>query len=100
MIAEVEGKLGAIDILVNNAGSLVERLKTAELTEERWDEVFALNVKSAFFARASRHSENARKRRGRDRQCHFDCRSQRRRAGFDSLFSGEGSDDYDEQRFS
>jgi 3-oxoacyl-[acyl-carrier protein] reductase len=50
MIREVEDKLGAIDILVNNAGSLVERLKTAELTEERWDEVFALNVKSAFFA--------------------------------------------------
>jgi 3-oxoacyl-[acyl-carrier protein] reductase len=50
MIAEVEEKLGAIDILVNNAGSLVERLKTAELSEERWDEVFALNVKSAFFA--------------------------------------------------
>jgi 3-oxoacyl-[acyl-carrier protein] reductase len=50
MIWEVEDKLGAIDILVNNAGSLVERLKTAELTEERWDEVFALNVKSAFFA--------------------------------------------------
>jgi NAD(P)-dependent dehydrogenase (short-subunit alcohol dehydrogenase family) len=50
MIAEVEEKLGAIDILVNNAGSLVERLKTAELTEARWDEVFALNVKSAFFA--------------------------------------------------
>jgi 3-oxoacyl-[acyl-carrier protein] reductase len=50
MIAEVEEKLGPIDILVNNAGSLVERLKTAELTEARWDEVFALNVKSAFFA--------------------------------------------------
>ncbi len=50
MIREVEDKLGAIDILVNNAGSLVERLKTAELTEARWDEVFALNVKSAFFA--------------------------------------------------
>jgi len=50
MIKEVEDNLGAIDILVNNAGSLVERLKTAELTEERWDEVFALNVKSAFFA--------------------------------------------------
>ena len=50
MISEVEESLGAIDILVNNAGSLVERLKTAELTEERWDEVFALNVKSAFFA--------------------------------------------------
>lgn len=50
MIREVEDKLGSIDVLVNNAGSLVERLKTAELTEERWDEVFALNVKSAFFA--------------------------------------------------
>jgi NAD(P)-dependent dehydrogenase (short-subunit alcohol dehydrogenase family) len=50
MIREVEEKLGAIDVLVNNAGSLVERLKTAELTEARWDEVFALNVKSAFFA--------------------------------------------------
>ena len=50
MIREVEQHLGAIDILVNNAGSLVERLKTAELTEARWDEVFALNVKSAFFA--------------------------------------------------
>lgn len=50
MIKEVEDSLGAVDILVNNAGSLVERLKTSELTEERWDEVFALNVKSAFFA--------------------------------------------------
>ncbi|MDQ3041839.1 MAG: glucose 1-dehydrogenase [Acidobacteriota bacterium] len=50
MISEVEDKLGAIDILVNNAGSLVERLRTLDLTEERWDEVFALNVKSAFFA--------------------------------------------------
>lgn len=50
MVAQVETELGAVDILVNNAGSLVERLKTAELSEERWDEVFALNVKSAFFA--------------------------------------------------
>lgn len=49
MVEKVIGELGTIDILVNNAGSLVERLRTAELTEERWDEVFALNVKSAFF---------------------------------------------------
>ncbi len=40
---------GQIDILVNNAGSLVERLKLLELTEERWDEVMNLNLKSAFF---------------------------------------------------
>lgn len=50
MVKEVEEGLGPIDILVNNAGSLVERLKTMELTEERWDEVMALNAKSAFFA--------------------------------------------------
>ena len=49
VLKTVESDLGTIDILVNNAGSLVERLRTAELTEERWDEVFALNVKSAFF---------------------------------------------------
>jgi NAD(P)-dependent dehydrogenase (short-subunit alcohol dehydrogenase family) len=50
MVREVEEQLGAIDILVNNAGSLVERLRTAELTEARRDEVFAHNVKTAFFA--------------------------------------------------
>lgn len=41
-------ELGPIDILVNNAGSLVERLKLLELTEERFDEVINLNLKSAF----------------------------------------------------
>lgn len=50
MVRSVEDTFGAIDILVNNAGSLVERLRTMELTEERWDEVIDLNVKSAFFA--------------------------------------------------
>ncbi|MEK7723716.1 MAG: 3-oxoacyl-ACP reductase family protein [Acidobacteriota bacterium] len=48
-VDKVESELGAVDILVNNAGSLLERLRTADLTEERWDEVFGLNVKSAFF---------------------------------------------------
>ena len=48
LVKEVEDNLGPVDILVNNAGSLVERLKTLELTEERWDEVMDLNAKSAF----------------------------------------------------
>ena len=37
-----------LDVLVNNAGSLIERLRLLELTEERWDDVFDLNLKSAF----------------------------------------------------
>jgi NAD(P)-dependent dehydrogenase (short-subunit alcohol dehydrogenase family) len=49
VVSEVETRLGPVDILVNNAGSLVERLKTLELTEQRWDEVMDLNAKSAFF---------------------------------------------------
>src|SRR5437868_6327826 len=50
MIRDVENELGPVDILVNNAGSLVERLKTLDLTESRWDEVMNLNSTSAFFA--------------------------------------------------
>ena len=49
-IREVETGLGPVDILINNAGSLVERLKTLELTEQRWNEVMNLNATSAFFA--------------------------------------------------
>ena len=40
-------ELGPIDILINNAGSLVERMRLVEQTEERWDEVMNLNLKSA-----------------------------------------------------
>jgi 3-oxoacyl-[acyl-carrier protein] reductase len=41
--------LGPIDILVNNAGSLVKRSTLLELTEDVWDEIQALNLKSAVF---------------------------------------------------
>ena len=36
------------DILVNNAGSLVKRAKLLEFTEELYDRVMNLNVKSAW----------------------------------------------------
>jgi 3-oxoacyl-[acyl-carrier protein] reductase len=48
LVEQTTAELGPVDILVNNAGSLVERLKILELTEERWDEVIDLNLKSAF----------------------------------------------------
>jgi 3-oxoacyl-[acyl-carrier protein] reductase len=38
-----------VDILVNNAGSLVARVKLPEYTEDLFDRVMNLNVKSAWF---------------------------------------------------
>lgn len=49
LVASAAGQLGPIDILVNNAGSLVKRMKIAEVTEEGWDDVMDLNLKSAAF---------------------------------------------------
>jgi 3-oxoacyl-[acyl-carrier protein] reductase len=47
MVQGVVEQLGPIDILVNNAGSLVARIPLAKLTEEGWDEIIDLNLKSA-----------------------------------------------------
>ena len=47
MIETVTAELGPIDILVNNAGSLVERQKILQVTEDRWNDIMALNLTSA-----------------------------------------------------
>lgn len=39
-------QLGAIDILVNNAGDLMQRCSLLEFSEELWDRVMDLNLKS------------------------------------------------------
>ena len=44
---QVTDTLGPIDILVNNAGSLVGRQQISETTEDRLDDILALNLKSA-----------------------------------------------------
>ena len=46
LVKETNAQLGPIDILVNNAGSLVQRLPLLSITEERWEEVVNLNLKS------------------------------------------------------
>lgn len=46
LVAETVDRLGPIDILVNNAGSLVSRQPLAEVTEQVWDDIYALNAKS------------------------------------------------------
>ena len=49
IVSATASELGPIDILVNNAGSLVRRMKIGEITEESWDDVMDLNLKSAAF---------------------------------------------------
>jgi 3-oxoacyl-[acyl-carrier protein] reductase len=45
LVAEVEGKVGAVEILVNNVG-FAEIRAFDELTEENWEQVWQLNVMS------------------------------------------------------
>ena len=47
LVDTVTKNFGPIDILVNNAGSLVERQRILEVTEERWNDIMALNLTSA-----------------------------------------------------
>lgn len=47
-VAKVVKKFGKIDILVNNAGGIAAHTPVEDLTEEAWDKVFALNLKSDF----------------------------------------------------
>ncbi|MDA8080144.1 MAG: SDR family NAD(P)-dependent oxidoreductase [Actinomycetota bacterium] len=53
MVEEVIGKFGRVDILVNNAGNIIGSHAAmlnsiGTLPEEDWDQVVALNLKSAF----------------------------------------------------
>lgn len=48
-IADLKRTAPEVDILINNAGSLVKRAKLAEYTEELFDRVMNLNVKSVYF---------------------------------------------------
>jgi 3-oxoacyl-[acyl-carrier protein] reductase len=48
MAREIENHYGRVDILVNNAGSMVERATLAEMTEEVWDRVMDVNLKSVY----------------------------------------------------
>ena len=48
MVAEVRSRWQKIDILVNNAGDLLARTSLPEMTEEYWDRIMDLNLKSAF----------------------------------------------------
>ena len=48
MVGEIEDRYGRLDVLVNNAGSLVERRTLAEMTEDLWERVMGVNLRSVF----------------------------------------------------
>ena len=48
IVAEATKGLGTIDILVNNAG-IIRRADAVDFTEEDWDAVLNVNLKSVFF---------------------------------------------------
>ncbi len=47
MVRRIERELGSVDILVNNAG-VSRRFAWDQIPEEGWDEVLAVNLKSAY----------------------------------------------------
>ena len=64
LVDRAVSELGPIDILVNNAGSLVARMGIRELTEERLDEIFNVNLKSAVLASQAVVGSMIERRRG------------------------------------
>jgi 3-oxoacyl-[acyl-carrier protein] reductase len=65
MAGEIRDRYGRLDVLVNNAGSLVERRKLSGMTEDLWDRVMDVNLKSVYLV--SLAMLPLMKRRGRGR---------------------------------
>ena len=64
LVDRTTSELGPIDILVNNAGSLVARFGILEITEERLNEIVALNFTSAVLASQAVAASMIERRRG------------------------------------
>lgn len=64
MVDAVRKQWGRIDILVNNAGDLLARRMLPEMTEEYWDQLMALNLKSAFLCVKAVWEEMAARKSG------------------------------------
>jgi 3-oxoacyl-[acyl-carrier protein] reductase len=64
MVGAVLERWGRVDILVNNAGDLLARHNLGDMTEDYWDRIMALNLKSAFLCAKAVWEEMARRRSG------------------------------------
>ena len=64
MVDAVRKEWGRIDILVNNAGDLLARRSLTDMTEEYWDQIMALNLKSVFLCVRAVWQEMAQRKGG------------------------------------
>jgi 3-oxoacyl-[acyl-carrier protein] reductase len=64
MVEAVRKEWGRIDILVNNAGDLIARHSLTDMTEEYWDQIMALNLKSVFLCVRAVWQEMAERKTG------------------------------------
>src|SRR5262245_8829394 len=48
LVETARSQLGSIDIMVNNAGDAIQRCSILDLSEELWDRLIDLNLKSVF----------------------------------------------------
>ena len=64
LVAAVRKQWGRIDILVNNAGDLIARRTLADMTEEYWDQIMDLNLKSVFLCTQAVWKEMAARKSG------------------------------------
>lgn len=64
LVEAVRERWGRVDVLVNNAGDLLRRSMLADMTEEYWDQIMALNLKSVFLCVKSVWEEMAARQSG------------------------------------
>jgi len=64
MVEALRKAWGPIDILVNNAGDLLARRSLVDMSEEYWDQIMALNLKSAFLCVRAVWEEMAARKAG------------------------------------
>lgn len=64
LVRGVRERWGRVDILVNNAGDLIARHFLADMTEDYWDQIIALNLKSAFLCVKAVWEEMAARKSG------------------------------------
>ncbi len=90
LVAAVRKQWGRIDILVNNAGDLLARHTLADMTEEYWDQIMDLNLKSAFLCTQAVWEEMAARQSGCIINVTSIAGAERRRPGRRGLCGGQG----------